>query len=307
MKRRTGFVLLALAGVLPAIMQAQAQVSRPIFKTGIELVSISASVKRGNVPVSGLAAADFALFDEEVPQAIEALTLERVPLDVTLFMDTSHSTAGVQNRMRRDVEQMMAMLAPEDRVRLLTIGLSVQMPVPWRPGGKSDVPTLPSLPGISLIYDTLTVALAHVPAPDRRHLIVAMTDGEDCGSIADGPQVLEMSGRTESVLHWVRVRSQGGMLPHGVPAWCTPMDGLQTDYVSQAARRSGGDGHSGFLDVGDPTVDVFRDLLNDFRHSYVLRYTPAGVRTGGWHRVRVTVPGHPDYKLQFRAGYYAAP
>lgn len=298
--------LLAAAAILAAGAIGAAQ--RPVFRAETTIVSIGAAVKQGNTPVRNLTAADFALVDDGVAQRIEAVTLDSVPLDVTLFMDTSHSTAQSQARMQHDIAQMAAILGPTDQFRLLTIGLAVQVSIPWRPGGAVTVPETPALPGVSLIYDALAVALAHTPAPERRHLIVAMTDGEDCGSIVDGPQILEMSGRTESVLHWVRVAGQGGMVPFGAPAWCTPMDGLETDYVGQAARRSGGDVHgAGLLGLGDPAVPVFRKLVGDFRYSYVLRYTPTNAAVRGWHDVQVTVPGHREYTIQAKAGYYAAP
>ena len=59
------------------------------------------------------------------------------------------------------------------------------------------------------MYDALFVALTHTPAAGRRHLIVAMTDGEDCGSLLDGARVLDASGRSEAVLHWIYVSNQG--------------------------------------------------------------------------------------------------
>lgn len=43
---------------------------------------------------------------------------ESVPLDVTLFMDTSGSTAGALDRMKRNVVTIAGMLRPDDRFRL---------------------------------------------------------------------------------------------------------------------------------------------------------------------------------------------
>jgi hypothetical protein len=39
--------------------------------------------------------------------------------------------------------------------------------------------------------------------PGRRHLIVALTDGQDCGSIATPDMVRDVAARSEAVLHWV--------------------------------------------------------------------------------------------------------
>ena len=77
--------------------------AQAVFRARTESVAISASVKRGNAPVANLTANDFRLTDNGVAQSIEAVTIESVPLDVTLFMDTSGSTAGALDRMKRNV------------------------------------------------------------------------------------------------------------------------------------------------------------------------------------------------------------
>ena len=91
---RTILVLSMLAAVTASGQQR-------VFRAATELVSISVSVKRGNAPVATLTAGDFKLFDNDVAQTIEALSIESIPLDVTLMMDTSGSTAGSLDRMLR--------------------------------------------------------------------------------------------------------------------------------------------------------------------------------------------------------------
>ena len=170
-------------------------------------------------------------------QSIEAVTIESVPLDVTLFMDTSGSTAGSLDRMKSNVITIAKMLRPDDQFRLLTIGLSVDTPVPWQRAGSPIALDMKAVPGISLVYDALFVALTHTPAAGRRHLIVAMTDGEDCGSLLDGARVLDASGRSEAVLHWIYVSNQGDFDQLSVPAWCTPSDAARSRISSARARR----------------------------------------------------------------------
>ena len=205
---RGSFLVAAIAGIcgdrLPRLDAKQA-----VFRARTESVAISASVKRGNAPVANLTANDFRLTDNGVPQSIEAVTIESVPLDVTLFMDTSGSTAGALDRMKSNVITIAKMLRPDDQFRLMTIGLSVDTPVPWQRAGSPISLDMKAVPGISLVYDALFVALTHTPATGRRHLIVAMTDGEDCGSLLDGARVLDASGRSEAVLHWIYVSNQG--------------------------------------------------------------------------------------------------
>lgn len=278
--------------------------AQTVFRAGIESVAISASVKRGNAAIGNLTAADFVLTDNGVRQTIEAVTIESVPLDVTLFMDTSGSTAGALDRMKSNVITIAKMLRPDDQFRLMTIGVAVETPVPWQRAGAPISLDMKAVPGISLIYDALFVALTHAPAAGRRHLIVALTDGRDCGSLLDGARMLDASGRSEAVLHWVYVSSQGDFTDQSVGAWCTPNDGGDVDYLAQSAERTGGDLHRSRF--GDPAVRTFARILDDFRQSYVLRYSPQGVRSPGWHSVVVQVPAQPTLSIKSRSGYFGA-
>jgi len=278
--------------------------AQTVFRSRTDLVAISASVKRGNAPVANLTAKDFVVTDNGVPQVIEAVTIESVPLDVTLFMDTSGSTAGSLDRMKREVVAIAKMLRPDDQFRLLTIGLSVEAPVPWQRAGLPVSLEMKAMPGISLVYDALFVALAHAPAAGRRHLLVALTDGEDCGSLLDGARILDASARSEAVLHWVYVSNQGDFDPFAIGAWCTPGDARETDYVEQSAIRTGGEKHKSLF--GDSAVKTFARILDDFRQSYVLRYSAQHVKPGGWHAVTVQVPAQPGLTIKSRSGYFGA-
>ena len=305
MKRGRGsFLVVLFTGFLAVALSAAAVSGQAVFRARTESVAISASVKRGNAPVANLAAADFRLTDNGVAQAIEAVTIESVPLDVTLFMDTSGSTAGALDRMKRNVVSIAGMLRPDDQFRLLTIGLSVETPVPWQRAGQRFTLDMKAVPGISLVYDALFVALTHAPAAGRRHLIVAMTDGQDCGSLLDGSRVLDASGRSEAVLHWIYVSNSGDFDENAVSAWCTPSDAGEEDFVGQSAVRTGGDLHRSRF--GDPAVRTFGQILDEFRQSYVLRYSPQGVKGAGWHTVAVQVPAQPGLTIKSRSGYFGS-
>ena len=303
MKRSRGSVQ-AICSIGLIVAVGPQLLAQAIYRARTESVAISASVKRGNAVAANLTANDFRLTDNGVAQTIDAVTIESVPLDVTLFMDTSGSTAGALDRMKRNVASIAGMLRPDDRFRLLTIGLSVETPVPWQPAGNKISLDMKAVPGISLVYDALFVALAHTPAAGRRHLIVAMTDGRDCGSLLDGGRVLDASGRSEAVLHWIYVSSGADFDQQSIGAWCTPTDAGEVDFVGQSAARTGGDAHRSRF--GDPAVRTFAQILDEFRQSYVLRYSPHGVQGAGWHTVTVQVPAQPALTIKSRSGYFGS-
>ena len=51
-------------------------------------------------------------------------------------------------------------------------------------------------------------------------------------------------------------------------------------------------------------LNAFRRIFDDFRQSYVLRYTPKGVERRGWHAIEVQVPSIRDATIRARRGYY---
>jgi VWFA-related protein len=296
------FAVTAIVALLAGFASAREQA---VFRARTESVAISATVKRNNAAVANLKTSDFLVTDNGVPQSVEVVTIESVPLDVTLFMDTSGSTAGALDRMKSNVITIAKMLRPDDQFRLMTIGLSVDTPVPWQRAGSPISLDMKAVPGISLVYDALFVALTHTPATGRRHLIVAMTDGEDCGSLLDGARVLDASGRSEAVLHWIYVSNQGDFDQLSIPAWCTPTDAREVDFVAQSAARTGGDSHRSRF--GDAAIRTFAQILDEFRQSYVLRYSVQGVKSSGWHTVAVQVPAQPTLTVKARSGYFGTP
>jgi hypothetical protein len=185
------------------VVNAEPRPQTPIFRASSVNVLVNASVKRGNRVVANLTAKDFRLTDNGAIQEVDAVSIESVPVDVTLFLDTSASTAGRLDEMKRDIQGIIKLLRPEDRFRLLTIGDAVDIPVPWVPAGTAVELPFGPIGGISVIHDALAIALLHRPDPDRRHLIVGMTDREDCGSVISSAQLREMASRSDAVMHLV--------------------------------------------------------------------------------------------------------
>ena len=77
----------------------------------------------------------------------------------------------------------------------------------------------------------------------------------------------------------------------------------EVDFLARAAQRTGGERHSSVF--GDPTARAFAGILDDFRVSYVLRYSPRGVASAGWHTVTVGVPNTRGATVRARSGYFS--
>ena len=280
------------------------QEQRPVYRVTVTSVSVNVSVTQGNVPVAGLSADDFIVSDNGVPQKINTVGFEPVPIDLTMFHDTSNSQAGRIESLKDDVRSIAALLRPGDRIRLLTLDFQIKDVFGWQP---ADAPLDLSpvrLGNNSAVYDAIFAAMMHQPDPDRRHLIVALTDGVDGGSTVGSQAVLDAARHAEGVLHLVLLRTSSGsgrLAGYWVP---THGDRDGERRLKQAAELTGGRVHTPIVRAN--VVSYFRDAFDDFRQSYILRYTPAGVAPSGWHDLKVEVPIRPHATIRARKGYIGA-
>ena len=295
-----------------------------VFRSGVDGITITVSVRNNNRPVSGLSAADFELTDNGVPQALTTIAAEKVPLDLTLLLDLSSSVDGpLLMRLKTAVSDTAALLRADDRIRLVAISQVLHEVFSLRPRG--DAMPLDSLKaeGATSLYDGIAATMMRPSEPGRRQLIVAYSDGQDSASIIDEKTAKEIARLTEAVVDIVvpvaGTRSDAGGRRL---AQRNTVDSLSGgDNVTLGANgpqnRAGDPGVPAALaDLVGPTSGqvfalasddsvsrVFKAMLDDFRASYVLQYVPQGVAPDGWHDVVVTVKKHPKYDIRARKGY----
>ena len=315
----TGRLLVLGALLLGAGIQGMAQ--QPVFRAGATLVTASVSVKRGNRPVSGLTAPDIIVTDNGVPQTVERVSFEEVPIDVTVVIDLSGSTSSIVDEIRRDTRQILGFLRPIDQVRVVAIDTFVHEVIPQQ----LAVPNL-GLPlqmisgGASSIRDAIAAALISRTDPERRRLVVAITDGSDTKSVIEAATVMELARHSDTVLHIVFVRPPVAINPGPgpVPLFGGPGSGSfirRKTYVSEwdvlldATVMTGGGFHGarhGAVSASEANaVEVFRRLFDEFRQSYVIQFNPENVSTTGWHDLVVKVKGVDDKGIRARRGYFA--
>jgi VWFA-related protein len=268
-------------------------------------VHVPVSVREGTRMISGLTAADFVLTDNEVQQEVEAVGIESVPVDVTLVLDTSGSTTSVADRLAKDVQQIVRLLRKDDAFQLLRIDSYVEELRPMTPvAGAATVQLSWHQNGFSSVHDSLIAALIRPSVGDRRHLVVAITDGSDTMSITTADRVREVASRSDALLQIVTVRPPPGA--GGARTFRRPrFSDSNLLILTEAAERTGGELRGrGLFGDADP-VSAFKRVFDEFRQSYVLRYTPQDVERDGWHELSVSVPRAPEATVRARRGYYA--
>jgi len=290
-------IVLVCAGLgasLPASQQAT-------FRASVEVVAVDTVVMRGRTPVVDLVAQDFRLTDNGVVQEILSVSQGNIPLDITVVLDFSESAEDEFPGFVRSAAGMQRVLRDEDRWQWLGIFSEARVIVPLR-RATDPLPAIarPGRVAMSAIHDTLFLALARPGEPERRHLVIVFTDGNDTWSMLDPKQLPGIADKADAVLHVVVSASPpGGQQVSGFLAetdirrWRESQDAL-----FDAARRSGGSIHR----LADRAA-AFTKIIEDFRSAYVLRYTPRGVDTPGWHQLAVSVTRPGSFTIGARKGY----
>jgi VWFA-related protein len=284
MSLRRPIAAFAIAGLAAAATSARQQ---PVFRTSVEGVSVTVSVRKGGAPVAGLTAADFEVFDNRVPQKISTFTVEALPVDVTLLLHVSRSFANYRLEwLRSSVREAEGLLKPDDRLRLIAVQHALRELTQG-----PDVQTLVATGGTAL-YDALAASLMRPSQADRRQLVVAFTTGVDTISILGLDAVESIAGLGDAVVHLVVPVAGSGGARKSLLADAAPLSNL--------VARTGGQVFP--ADPDAPIGGAFTRAIEEFRTSYVLRYVPQGVTRDGWHDITVTVKGGP-YDIRSRKGY----
>ena len=309
---------IAAAAVLLSLTVTAAQQR---FQSAVDVVTVPVAVTTSNRPVAGLTAADFALTDNGVRQTIEAVSVETLPIDVTLLLDASSSVRGaLLNRLKAAVTSTATLLTPADRLRLIAVQNVVHEVLPWQPGGRTPDLSGLAASGSTSLYDGLAAALMQRSPPDRRQLIVTYTDGIDTSSVMSPANVTAIASRTDAVVHVVLIIEdlsslRGNRMASGIVGLggriSSVSPGLSTADEQQLppVRHmhdvvTGPTGGQVFpVDQQDPIGRAFSDAIRDFRTSYVLRYTPEGVAADGWHSIAVSVTRAGKFDVRARRGY----
>jgi len=288
MTARAAAMLLALCGATVAASQ------QPTFSSRLEVVRVDVLVAEDGRPVRGLTPADFEIRDEGVPQTVDLVSFEAIPLDVVLAFDVSDSVSGDRlDHLRGAGRAVVGRLARIDQAGLVSFNNAVEVRTNLTTSAKDVLAALDEVQpsGETALVDGSYVAmmLAQSGGPVshdvRRGLVIVFTDGADTISWLTPERVLDASRRSDAVVYGVIVRSKS-----------------KASFLRDLTERTGG----GIVEI-DSTKDLadrFVAILDEFRQRYLVSYTPRGVASGGWHRLDVRVKGRKA-TVKARAGYLA--
>ena len=265
------------------------------FRTTAESVEVPVTVFHKRKPVAGLLAADFRVLEDGRPVKITDASVDSRPLDATLLLDVSESTAlswiraqaglaaaavGVQRFLRAD--DTFALYQFSERLERIT--------------QQSAPPGVPR--GQTALFDAILEALLQRPSSPRR-IIIVLTDGLDTASTVPLGITRTVAERSDAVVHVVALSLQTGNW------YFTPWthDGGFREFSRELQELATGTGGRFFtVDTPEEFLPALKELLEQARTRYYLRFTPA-TSSPGWHTLTVST-GVREHQVTHRRGYW---
>jgi VWFA-related protein len=289
---RTRWAAAALACVVSPLALAQ----QPVFRSSVEAVRVDVSVMNGVRPVTGLTAANFTVTDGGVPQVIDRVEVDSVPLNIMLVLDTSGSMFGERlTDLIAAARRLIEALKPSDAAALMTFNEPAELLVPM---SHERAPMLARIDGLKAegatsLYDGMFLALQMRPeTTEARSVALVFSDGRDTASWLSKASLTEAVRRSGVVTHIVE------LAPPVTPN--AARRGLST-VLDELADAGGGRRWSA-SSSGD-LRELFARVLEELRSRYLLTYFPAGVVREGWHDVEVSLKGARGEVIA-RPGYF---
>jgi VWFA-related protein len=269
-----------------AVLDGAAQ--QATFSTKIEAVRVDALVTDRGQPIRGLGPADFEILDNGVPQQVDIVSFEQIPLNIVLALDMSESVAGERlDHLRSAGRAAVASLVTGDQAALITFSHVVSLGAPLSGDTDGLLRALDDAAGSgeTSLVDGVFAGMMIGESDAGRALLIVFSDGVDTSSWLTGDAVLDNAKRSDIVAYGVSVQSR-----------------LKPEFLRDLTSFTGGRLFE--IEKTSDLTSAFRAIVDEFRHRYLVSYTPRGVTKEGWHRLDVRVK-RGGATVKARPGYLA--
>lgn len=291
-----------LAGWRPAAAQPDI---KPTFKSGVDMVTISAVVrdKRGRL-VPNLNAADFELFDRGQLRPFSQFRREESPVSLAILIDASGSMDVNDNHTaaRSAAHHLVSWLRPGiDEAAVLAFdtrlvevrGFTGDMR--QITGAFEDVQPF----GATSLRDAIAAASRRVVQRGRlRRAVVVLTDGVDNASRLSADEVSAIASAVDVPVYIVAVLSP---LDRPDEASAVPVNATElAGPLTQLAEATGG--ALAVVSVPAQASAAARQIVTELRQQYLIAFEPS--TSPGWHPL-VLKTRQKDLVVRARRGYMA--
>jgi Ca-activated chloride channel homolog len=300
-------------------VKAQEPQQGEVIRIDTNLISVPVIVSdRLGHYIPDLRESEFKLYDDDVEQKISFFDAAEAPLNIVLLLDTSLSTAGALDNIKKAAKEFLKELRPQDRAEIVTFDHDVAELSALTADRKELEAAIKRVKVTryqgTLLNDAVLMANDKILQPvNGRKAIIVLSDGDDRGSQNSNEDVLAVESEADAMVYSVyfssafRGGSHGGfgfpggrshrgrpLLPvsnlSGAPqqrGWHRGRRDDGAEYLEQLSEVTGGH----FYRSSDKDLkESFSQIAEELRHQYRIGFYPGTLaRDGNLHRLKVRV------------------
>jgi Ca-activated chloride channel homolog len=308
MKRRHSPIPLVATGAafflaVAAWADQAAPPPRATFGSEVEVVNLNLSVtKEGERFVTDLKEDEISVFEDGVPQKLCLFTRERLPLSLSILIDSSASMNPNLGVARTAAQRLLQTLGPEDEAAIVEFNQRHHVVQDFTSDRAALELALEQVQadGTTGLYNALYISLRDLARRGtegelRKRAIVVLSDGEDTSSLITDDQVVERVRKSGVTVYAISLR------PKRVDVASNQHRAAY--FLTSVARESGGRVYfpSSLADLDG----VYGVVAEELRTQYGVGYVSSNPRRdGAWRRIAILVQ-RASLMVRHRPGYYA--
>ena len=142
--------------------------------------------------VTGLAADDFEVLEDGVPQEIRYFTADLTPVTSLLLLDSSASVRSSLSAIQTAAYLFLRNMATADQGRVATFSEGVRFGPPYASDIWDQIPMIRAMRpfGRTALYDAILTSLQELSRVEERKALILVSDGEVSGTAIEVPMRL---------------------------------------------------------------------------------------------------------------------
>jgi Ca-activated chloride channel homolog len=310
MRRILPALAFVLMPVTAALGQGSAENQQATFRSGVDLVTVSATVRDGKGRlVKDLTKKDFEIIDRGEKRVINEFRSERAPLSLAILFDVSGSMNTADNTSAAKFAAFHLLNQMEDgrdEAGLFAFDSRLREVAPFTVDTRALKGALGEVDpfGATSLHDAISAAAERVATrPMARRAVVVLTDGVDTASRLSPAQVSAKAAAID--------------VPVYIIATVSPLDDPGSDHATPGSKRQAPASigtiedlsrwTGGALYYSSTSASAYqsaRAVIEELRHLYLIAFEPG--TEAGWHPLEIRT-SQKNFVVRTRGGYVAGP
>ncbi|MCX6630236.1 MAG: VWA domain-containing protein, partial [Candidatus Solibacter sp.] len=263
-----------------------------VFRAYARLVEVHATVTDGRGRyVDDLTAEQFTIRQGGQPVKVAAFEKSTAAISCALLLDTSHSMQAALPALKSAALQLIAALREKDSVAVYSLsgGISELQTFTTDKAASTGAVLRAGLGGETALYDALVRVNRELAGRRGKKAIVVFTDGADNMSTLAAETAI------------LRARTAGVPI-HTIAQGIALQNSRLLNELSGMSQATGGLAFT--IQTAEEIHDVFKRVLEDLLHGYLLLFQPPPAEDHTWCRIEVRLRDAGTRKVRAREGYF---